>query len=180
MAAAVLFDLDGTLVDSVYQDVAAYQIALDACGIDLPLWIIHRKIGMSDGIPVQAIERETGSQLSDDILARLQEIHGKEYEARLDLVRPVPGAIELLNGLSRIGTDWIIATSSRETTALLTVAKLGSFGKERLVTRSDVERGKPYPDLFAEAARRVKSSAANAVVVGDAIWDHLAAKRFGS
>jgi len=74
-----LFDLDGTLIDSVYQHVIAWRAALEDIGIDLSVWRIHRRIGMSGGLFVQALLRETGRSLSPEEIARLQEAHAVEY-----------------------------------------------------------------------------------------------------
>src|SRR2546421_4720605 len=93
---AFLFDLDGTLVDSVYQHVLAWQEALEAAGIELAVWRIHRRIGMSGGLLVNALLRETGRRLSTDETARLQRLHAEAYAQRVGQVRPLPGARELL------------------------------------------------------------------------------------
>ena len=74
-----LFDLDGTLVDSVYQHVLAWKEALDAEGVDLSVWRIHRKIGMSGGLFTNQLKRETGVDLSDDRLERLRHLHAEAY-----------------------------------------------------------------------------------------------------
>src|ERR1019366_8136064 len=76
---AFLFDLDGTLVDSVYQHVVAWQEALTACGIPLSVWRIHRRIGMSGGLFLNALQRETGCELGTETLARLFSLHAEYY-----------------------------------------------------------------------------------------------------
>src|SRR5690348_6992759 len=93
---ALLFDLDGTLVDSVYQHVLAWTSALQEEGIDLSVWRIHRRIGMSGGLFVQALSREMGRDLSAADVTRLQKAHAREYLRRQHEVRPLPGARELL------------------------------------------------------------------------------------
>ena len=87
-----LFDLDGTLIDSVYQHVIAWRTALWRIGIDLSVWRIHRRIGMSGGLFVSALLRETGRTLSEADIAMLQKAHSEEYLARVDSVRALPGA----------------------------------------------------------------------------------------
>src|SRR5271156_6046790 len=93
---AFLFDLDGTLIDSVYQNVIAWRNALAKLDIDLSVWRIHRRIGMSGGLFVSALLRETGRSLSDADIESLQLDHAAEYLTQVDSVRPLPGASELL------------------------------------------------------------------------------------
>jgi phosphoglycolate phosphatase-like HAD superfamily hydrolase len=93
---AFLFDLDGTLVDSVYQHVLAWREALEASGIELAVWRIHRRIGMSGGLFVNALLRETGHKLSAEEAERLQPRHIDAYARLVHQVRPLPGALELL------------------------------------------------------------------------------------
>ena len=93
---AFLFDLDGTLVDSVYQHVAAWQEALVECGIPLSVWRIHRRIGMSGGLFITALQRETGLSLDPETQARLTRLHAEHYGQRARTVAPLPGAGELL------------------------------------------------------------------------------------
>jgi phosphoglycolate phosphatase-like HAD superfamily hydrolase len=107
-----LFDLDGTLVDSVYQHVLAWKEALDAEGVDLSVWRIHRKIGMSGGLFTNQLKRETGVHLSDDRLERLRHLHTEAYRRMSASVRPLPGARELLTWLTNAGLPWAIATSA--------------------------------------------------------------------
>ena len=93
---ALLFDLDGTLVDSVYQHVIAWQEALATCGIELSVWRIHRRIGMSGGLFIDALSRETGVRLDEELSQRLRELHAQAYLRRHETVVPLPGARELL------------------------------------------------------------------------------------
>ena len=91
-----LFDLDGTLIDSVYQHVIAWRTALMRIGIELSVWRIHRRIGMSGGLFVTALLRETGRSLSKEDIDALQQAHAAEYRAQMDSVTALPGARELL------------------------------------------------------------------------------------
>src|ERR1700741_3336785 len=97
---ALLFDLDGTLIDSVYQHVIAWRAALSRLDIDLSVWGIPRRIGMSGGLFVSALLRETGRTLSEADIAVLQQAHREEYLAQADTVRPLPGAVQLLAALT--------------------------------------------------------------------------------
>src|ERR1700756_4304966 len=120
-----LFDLDGTLIDSVYQHVMAWHAALSQLDIDLSVWRIHRRIGMSGGLFVSALIRETGLALSEADIEMLQQAHAEGYLARADSVRPLPGAAELLQALTKRGVRWVIATSGRRATAGHALGLLG-------------------------------------------------------
>src|SRR5438045_3411167 len=110
---AFLFDLDGTLVDSVYQHVLAWREALEDTGIELAVWTIHRRIGMSGGLLLNALLRETGRPVTADQADRLRRLHAEAYARYLPQVRPLPGALELLSHLTDVGVAWAIATSGR-------------------------------------------------------------------
>src|SRR6476620_6175122 len=97
---AFLFDLDGTLVDSVYQHVLAWREALEDTGMELTVWRIHRRIGMSGGLFLNALLRETGGDLSSGDAERLQSLHAEAYKRLASQVRPLPGARELLQVLA--------------------------------------------------------------------------------
>ena len=172
-----LFDLDGTLVDSVYQHVLSWHEALEAEGMGLSAWRIHRRIGMSGGLMARAILRETGTVVSTEGAARLQAAHEVAYRSRVGTVRPLPGARELLARLTELGVPWAIATSGRHPSAAPAVALLGLAEPPVLVTRDEAPRAKPDPDLFLAAARRLGADPADTLVVGDSIWDMIAAVR---
>lgn len=174
---AFLFDLDGTLVDSVYQHVLAWREALEAGGIRLAVWRIHRQIGMSGGLFVNALLRETGHRVSGEEAARLQRIHAEAYSRYVSQARPLPGARELLDYLTRAGVPWAIATSGRIESARLTLELLGVGAEAIVVTRDQVQHAKPDPDLFLAAAERLGVEISTSVVVGDSVWDLLAARR---
>src|SRR6202167_3124512 len=173
-----LFDLDGTLVDSVYQHVLAWKEALDAEGVDISVWRIHRKIGMSGGLFTNQLKRETGMDVSDEGLERLRHLHVEAYRRMSASIRPLPGARELLAWLTNAGIRWAIATSGRMETAAVNLAALGvDPAHVPVVTRDQVKYAKPDPDLFLAAAARLDAPIETAVVVGDSIWDMLAATR---
>ena len=175
---AFLFDLDGTLVDSVYQHVLAWKEALDAEGIDLSVWRIHRKIGMSGGLFTNQLLRETGLEITDALVERLRERHATGYRQFATAVRPLPGARELLSWLTDAGIRWAVATSGRMETAAVNLAALGIDARTTpVITRDQVKYAKPDPDLFLAAAQRLGIAADTAFVVGDSIWDMLAATR---
>lgn len=177
-SSALVFDLDGTLVDSVYQHVLAWHEALQQMGIDLSVWRIHRKIGMSGGLFAQALLRETGTQALDDGLQqKLLGLHAEACRQRAHQVRPLPGARRLLAYLTELAIPWAIATSGRLETAADTLALLEVPNTVPVITRDQVPYAKPNPDLFLEAVHRLEVDVTNAVVIGDSIWDLLAARR---
>ena len=96
---AFLFDLDGTLIDSVYQHVLAWREALDQEGIDLSVWRIHRRIGMSGGLFTNMLLRETGLEISAERVERLRQLHAEAFVRLCHQVRALPGARELLGYL---------------------------------------------------------------------------------
>ncbi|CAA0099547.1 Hexitol phosphatase A [Starkeya nomas] len=176
-----LFDLDGTLVDSVYQHVAAWKEALDQEGIELSFWRIHRKIGMSGGLFTNQLLRETQVEISDERIDRLRRRHAEAYNRLSGTVRPLPGARALLSTLTANGIDWAIATSGRMETAAPNIAALGiDPSAVPIVTRDQVRYAKPDPDLFLAAAERLGVDIRTTAVVGDSIWDMLAAVRCGA
>ena len=175
-----LFDLDGTLIDSVYQHVIAWRAALSALGIDLSTWRIHRRIGMSGGLFVHALLRETGRSLSPEDIAELQQAHAVEYHKQLGSVTALPGARELLAALSESGVRWAIATSGYAETARPALELLGLPASTPMVTRDMVRHAKPDPDLFLAAATLLGVDPRHTMVVGDSVWDLLAARRAGA
>jgi HAD superfamily hydrolase (TIGR01509 family) len=174
---AFLFDLDGTLVDSVYQHVLAWREALERAGIELSVWRIHRRIGMSGGLLLNALLRETGRPVTSEQVAQLQRLHAEAYARLVTQVRPLPGARELLAHLTGAGVPWAIATSGRGESARPALDVLGLGPDVPVITRDLVEYAKPDPDLFLAAAARLGVPITDSVVVGDSVWDLLAARR---
>jgi HAD superfamily hydrolase (TIGR01549 family) len=175
---AFLFDLDGTLVDSVYQHVLAWRQALETEGIDLAVWRIHRRIGMSGGLFTNILLRETGINFDRDTFDRLLRLHANAYNQMSSDIRPLPGARALLSALTEAGIPWAIATSGRMETAGPVLERLGiDLERTPIVTRDQVRYAKPDPDLFLEAAARLDVPIESATVVGDSVWDMLAATR---
>src|SRR5437867_12344942 len=122
---AFLFDLDGTLVDSVYQHVLAWREALEIEKIELSVWRIHRKIGISGGLFTNMLFRETGLQIDPERIDRLQRLQAAAYMRHVVDVRPLPGARQLLASLSEAEIPWAIATSGRMETARPALEALG-------------------------------------------------------
>jgi HAD superfamily hydrolase (TIGR01509 family) len=178
---AFLFDLDGTLVDSVYQHVLSWKEVLDAEGMEISIWRIHRKIGMSGGLFTNQLLRETGVEISRERVEQLQRSHAEAYRRHADTVRPLPGAHQLLSWLTDARIRWAIATSGRKETACVNLGLLGvDPGHVPVITRELVRHAKPDPDLFIAAAKQLGTPIGSTVIVGDSIWDMLAAIRCGA
>jgi len=180
LTVSFLFDLDGTLVDSVYQHVLAWHEALQEEGIELSIWRIHRRIGMSGGLFTNMLFRETGHEIDASRIERIRRRHAAAYKARAHEVRALPGARELLAYLSEAGIPWAIATSGRIETAGPIIEMLGVDSKKTpVITRDMVRYAKPDPDLFLAAAAALGKPIERACVIGDSVWDMLAARRAG-
>ena len=172
-----VFDLDGTLVDSVYQHVVTWTEALREAGIEMAAWKVHRRVGMSGGLLTQELVREAGRQLHVSQLRQIQERHAELYRDQLHTVRPLPGAIEILQLLTRKQVPWSIATSGRRATAEPALDLLSLSDDAIVVTHEEVTHAKPDPDLFLEAVSRMGVTREELVIVGDSVWDLLAARR---
>jgi HAD superfamily hydrolase (TIGR01509 family) len=176
-AVAFLFDLDGTLIDSVYQHVLAWREATQAAGIELPVWRIHRQIGMSGGLMLNALLRETGRPVSKKEAEHIQAVHAKAFADQASSLRILPGAQELLDTLAAEGVAHAIATSGRLHNARHALKLLKLRDDVPIVTRDDVRFAKPDPDLFLAAGQRLHVPMSRCVIVGDSVWDLLAARR---
>ena len=178
-ARALIFDLDGTLVDTVYAHVFAWQRAFAELGLPIDGWRIHRRIGMSGGLFARAAAREIGRPLSPTEVETIQRRHGEIYREILPERRPLPGAVELLADLQAEGIVHGIATSGRRPEIDASLEALGVGEETVVVERGDVKRAKPEPDLFLTCAERLGVTASDSYVIGDAVWDLLAARRAG-
>src|SRR5438445_264944 len=143
MKQAFLFDLDGTLVDSVYQHVLAWRAALEYSGIDLSVCRIHRRIGMSGGLVANALLRETGRPFEVTEADELQRRHTDEYLRQVSQVRVLPGARELLRKLTDLNVPWAIATSGRMASAAPALNLLALNPDVPVITRDQVRFAKP-------------------------------------
>ena len=179
VARALIFDLDGTLVDTVYAHVFAWQRALAEEGMPIDGWRIHRRIGMSGGLFARAVAREVGRDLSPDEVEALQQHHGRIFRELLPERRPLPGAVQLLADLRAAGVLHGIATSGRRPEIDRSLEALGIPADTVVIERGDVARAKPEPDLFLACAAGLGVEPDDCYVVGDAVWDLLAARRAG-
>ncbi|HEV3154417.1 MAG TPA: HAD family hydrolase [Candidatus Baltobacteraceae bacterium] len=178
--ASLVFDLDGTLIDSVYQHVMAWQTALRKADIDLSFWRIHRRIGMSGGLFVRALARELGHDVDEATIRTLQREHEAAYLEIVDTVRPLPGSRELLATLSREHVPWAIATSGARAPAQRAMRVLEVPESVPVITRTEVAHAKPNPDLFVAASAALNVHPQATFVVGDSLWDVLGARRAGA
>jgi HAD superfamily hydrolase (TIGR01509 family) len=174
---ALIFDLDGTLVDTVYAHVFAWQKALEEAGMPIDGWRIHRRVGMSGGLFTRAVAREVGRDLSPSEAETLQRRHGELFRQLLPERRALPGAVALLRRLREARVPHGIATSGRRPEIDASLAALEVPKEMVVVERGDVTRAKPAPDLFLACQRRLGVPAQDCYVVGDAVWDLLAARR---
>jgi HAD superfamily hydrolase (TIGR01509 family) len=175
--AALIFDLDGTLIDTVYAHVFAWQRALAEAGMPIDAWRIHRRIGMSGGLFVRAAAREIGRQIGGEEAELLQRRHGELFREFLPERRPLPGAVRLLHELGKAGVPYGIATSGRRPEIDASLAALRVPPEVVVIERGDVARAKPEPDLFLACQQRMGVRPEECYVVGDAVWDLLAARR---
>ncbi|HYT69034.1 MAG TPA: HAD family hydrolase [Vicinamibacterales bacterium] len=176
---AVIFDLDGTLVDTVYAHTFAWWKVLAEARLPVPSWKVHRLIGMSGGLITKAAGHEIGRDLSDDEVERLQTRHGEVYKSLLPDRTPLPGALDLLRHLRQANIKHAIATSGKHKDAAASLDVLDLPAGTVIVDRTAVERAKPEPDLFLACQEKLGVSPAECYVVGDAVWDLLAARRAG-
>ena len=172
-----LFDLDGTLLDSAYEHVMVWREALIEEDIYVPDARIHRCVGMSGKLMLRTIFKELGGKLSRSQVKRLEAIHKTRFERRLKFIRILPGACELLKYLTRVGVPWAIATGGDQQTVTKMIKPLHVPSGTPIITADHVAQAKPNPDVFLEAASRLGVALGDSVVVGDSIWDLLAARR---
>lgn len=175
---AFLFDIDGTLIDSVYEHVDAWSKALQSADIALPKWKIHRRIGMSGKSFIHELVREHSLRaVQTQLIERLEQQHDDEFSKRIPRLEPVPGARDLLKHLSSIKVRWAIASTGKAEQATRLLKPLSIPKSVPVITGDDVQKTKPAPDAFVLAAERLGVSIQECVVVGDSTWDLLAAVR---
>jgi HAD superfamily hydrolase (TIGR01509 family) len=177
VALALIFDLDGTLIDTVYAHVFAWQRALAEEDLPIDGWRIHRRIGMSGGLFARAVAREVGRELTEKETEEIQRRHGEIFRELLPERRPLPGAVALLEELRRRGVVHGIATSGRRPEIDKSLEALGVGEETVVIDRGNVARAKPAPDLFLACQEALGVQPVDCYVVGDAVWDLLAARR---
>lgn len=177
---ALIFDLDGTLVDSVYEHVAAWHIAFASAGVTVPAFEYHKRVGMTGAMLVSSISDAFDLDLSQDTKKAIEKQHSDEYHRHIDRAMPVPGVERLWRTLAAKKIGWAIATSANPDDAekLLKVARVPHGAV--VVTKADETESKPSPEPFARAAEKLGVNLCDSVVVGDAVWDMLSSRRAGA
>lgn len=171
---AVLFDIDGTLVDSNYLHVQAWQRAFAELGVDAEMWRVHRSIGMDGTTLVKSFSEGE----SDDVQSKLKDLHSQYYKESASLLQPLPGARELLQRVADLGLQVVLATSAPPDELSLLREVLDCDDVVAAVTSADdVDTAKPKPDIVNVALDKAGVTAERAVFVGDAVWDAEACVR---
>lgn len=174
--AAVLFDIDGTLVDSNYVHVVAWMYGFQSAGRQVEAWRIHQAIGMDSSKLLEWLIGDDAERLGDQI----KQEHSRRYDELSSLLQPFDGARELLREVSSRGTKAVLATSAPEHELEKLRDLLEVEDSVATVTNAeDVETAKPAPDIVQVALERAGVEATDAVFVGDAVWDVEAAKAAG-
>jgi HAD superfamily hydrolase (TIGR01509 family) len=173
---AVLFDIDGTLVDSNYLHVHAWQQAFHEAGLPVQAWQVHRSIGMDGSTLVE----ELSNGADDDVQKRLKDLHTRHYEASADLLKALPGARDLLQRVADLGLQVVLATSAPDNELAMLRKTLGCDEIVSAITSSeDVGEAKPKPDIVNVALEKAGVTAKQAVFIGDTVWDVEASARAG-
>jgi HAD superfamily hydrolase (TIGR01509 family) len=176
---ALLFDLDGTLVDTVYAHVLAWQRALGEAGVDVDAHRLHRHVGSSGKLIVRFAQREFGRRLSAEQMETVYRRHGEFFRQFVPRPRPLPGAVDGLRLLRDARVPFAIATASYRPVIDPALEAL-AIGPDAVVVEGKGDlHGKPEPDLFLASQKRLGIQAGDCIVVGDAVWDHVAARRAG-
>jgi HAD superfamily hydrolase (TIGR01509 family) len=172
----VLFDIDGTLVDSNYLHVQAWYRAFSEADVEVQAWRIHRSIGM-DG---STLLKTLAGDADEDTRSRLKDLHSRYYKETVPLLRRLPGARELLEAVDGLGLQIVLATSAPEDELAILREVLASDELVSAVTSSDdVDTAKPQPDIVDVALERAGVDADHAVFIGDTVWDVEACNRAG-
>jgi HAD superfamily hydrolase (TIGR01509 family) len=171
-ARSVIFDVDGTLLDTNYLHVAAWWDAFRERGHDIRCADVHRALGMGS------------SDLVELVLGRpdpsVIEAHSRYFAPYLGRMRPLPGAADLLRATARLGLHVVLATSAKDEEIDLMLDALDARDSiDVAVSSGDVEQAKPHPDIVDRALSESRTDPGCAVMVGDAVWDMIAAGRAG-
>lgn len=177
---ALIFDLDGTLVDSVYEHVAAWHLAFIEHGVTLPAFEYHKRVGMTGSLLVQAVDDAFSLGLTAETRAAIELAEATHYRELRERVQPVPGVLDLWHALATRNVCWAIATSAGPDDAHELLEKIGAPKDAVVVTKAEETKSKPSPEPFAVAARKLGVHLHESIVVGDAVWDMLSSRRAGA
>ena len=176
---ALIFDLDGTLVDTVYGHVLAWQSALAEAGVDVDGHRLHRNVGSSGKLIVRFAQREFGSRLSAEQTEPVYRRHSELFRQIVPRPRPLPGAVEVFRVLGDARIPHAIATASYRPVIDASLQAVGVGPGAVVVEGKGDLQGKPEPDLFLASTKQLGVAVGDCIVVGDAAWDHVAARRAG-
>jgi HAD superfamily hydrolase (TIGR01509 family) len=176
---ALIFDLDGTLVDTVYGHVLAWQRALGEAGIDVDGHRLHRHVGSSGKLIVRFAQREFGGHLSAEQTETVHRRHSELFRQFVPKPRPLPGAVEVFPLLQEAKVPYAIATASYRPVINASLDAIGVKSDAVVVEGKGELQGKPEPDLFLASRKSLGVEAGDCIVVGDAVWDQVAAHRAG-
>jgi len=176
---AVLFDLDGTLVDTVETRIAAWLPALEEAGFPTTRDRLAPLIGLDGKRLAREIAALAGTVIDNDRAEAIDHRSGELYEERNRSPRPLSGVRELVEAIEARGLPWAIATSSRKAQVATSVAALGLAREPTIVDASQVEHAKPEPDLLLLAAKQLGVEPARCWYIGDSTWDMAAAVAAG-
>jgi HAD superfamily hydrolase (TIGR01549 family) len=175
LARAAILDVDGTLVDTNYHHALAWSRAFRAHDVVVPVWRLHRHVGMGGDKFVAAV---AGEEVERRIGERLREDWEREFDAFLPEVEPLAGALELVRELRRRGRTVVLASSAVRKHAEAFLDKLRAREEvDAWTTKDDVEATKPHPDLVEAALE--SAGTRDACMLGDTPWDIAAADAAG-
>jgi HAD superfamily hydrolase (TIGR01549 family) len=176
---ALIFDLDGTLVDTVYGHTVSWQRALSEAGIDIDSARLHRRIGMAGELLMEESARDMGKKMSAAKMRTADHRHEELFARQVPAPRPLNGAVPLLQKLRQSRVPHGIATSGKRESIQPAIAALKLPNDAIVVDGSSAKHAKPEPDLFIQCRDRLSAPKQDCFVVGDATWDILAARRAG-
>ncbi|HEV7179988.1 MAG TPA: HAD family hydrolase [Candidatus Baltobacteraceae bacterium] len=177
---ALIFDLDGTLVDSVFEHVTAWHLAFLNAGIDVPAFELHKRIGMTGELLIDAIAEAHGIAISPTSREAISAAHAERYRKVIHRVPALPGAKMLWSVLRARGVPWAIATSAEQRDADVLLQTLELPEHAVVVTQGASRESKPSPRPFEAAAKKLHVQLTDAMIVGDSVWDILASRRAGA
>ncbi len=177
--AGILFDLDGTLVDTVDARIDGWLEALEAAGLPAERDRVAPMIGMDGKRLAREVADAAGRDLPEDETEAIDRAAGASFDRRNTAPRPLPGAGRLIEAVEAAGIPWVIATSSRAEQVRASVAALGLAKPPEIVDGSHVQHAKPAPDLLLLAAEKLGAAPGRCWAVGDSTWDVRAARAAG-
>src|SRR5829696_7081626 len=171
MAKIAILDVDGTLVDTNYHHAIAWFRAFRRHDVTVQVWIVHRHIGMGGDQLVAAV---AGDEVEERLGDEIREAEGELYKELIDEVQPMAGARQLIEDLKERENTVVLASSAKEWEVEKYIELLDAW-----TTSADVEQTKPEPDLVHAALDKVDGEPADAMLIGDTVWDVKAAARAG-